>query len=789
MLKSSSAILSLGLLWCALIGTVQELRAQKTEVPNVIQPVQLNIDTTILKLNDFFVSPEKIDSVTFQHSYNGFWNRAQTTVTIIALPSLPPLAELMLWSGGKGYAVLLKKSQKETYRFTFNPRDSVYKTVQLAGEMNDWNPKKNAFKKAGQLWQADVVLNPGSYQYQLVIDGKWRLDPGNPDSADNNNGGFNSVFRTSNNLQPKPVLSTEQINSNSFSFSIKNKAAELYVYWQNFPVKLNARQNEKQTVSIPEEAKNYPRSFIRVFAANESGIGNDLLIPLENGKVLNSWKEIKRTDKEAYIIYSILVDRFYDGDLNNDKKVVFAQLKPQANYYGGDLAGVLKKINAGYFDSLHVNTLWISPIVQNPETAYQEFPEPHNWYSGYHGYWPISITTIDYRFGNDAVLTDLVKTAHKRNENVLLDLVANHVHEECPWIKQHPEWTTQLNLPDGRKNIRLWDEYRLTTWFDTFLPTLDFTNNQVIKLEVDSSVRWVSKFDIDGFRHDATKHINTDFWRSLTLNLKRLEIERNKTLYQIGETYGSKELIGSYIGSGLLDGQFDFNLYFTARNAFAKDSEGFEKTAATLKESIDFYGSHHLMGNITGNHDQPRVASLAGGALSFSDDPRKVAWEKEIGVGNDVGYNKLAELVAFIATIPGIPVIYYGDEIGMPGAGDPDNRRMMKFGNLLPQESALKEKVTKLFQLRSEHLALIYGDFTMLKVNKNVMAYQRKYFDETVIVIFNNAPTRQEIFVDEAAYKQSDLEASFGNSFSVKDKILRTSLAPKSFEIFIAKAT
>jgi len=772
------------------------------EVVGLIQPVQLNLDSTVLNLNDFFINPTTIDSIIFSKNYQGYWNKKENTVLVVAGSKLPPLSELTLWSKGSPVAVLLKRSQKKVYQFTFDPKGKVYHSVQLAGEMNDWNPKKNTFQFVNNNWVASVALNPGVYQYQLVLDDKWQLDPGNKDSADNNNGGFNSVFKTPGGDTKVTVLKTVNANQTSFTFSAQNVYSEVFAYWQNQRIPVGATNNEElHAIKIPKEAKRLKRSFVRVYSYNNGGISNDLLIPLAYGEVITDPKLLDRSDKQTMSIYSIFVDRFYDGDSTNDKPVVFPGLKPKANFYGGDLAGITKKIKAGYFDSLHINTLWISPILQNPEGAYKEFPEPHDWYTGYHGYWPISLTKIDHRFGDDDALKKLVGEAHKKNDNVLIDLVANHVHEECPIYKQHPDWATQLNLPDGRKNIRLWDECRLTTWFDTFLPTLDFSKPEVIKLEVDSSLLWIEKYGVDGFRHDATKHIMLSFWRSLTLNLKKIEVREHKDLYQIGETYGSKELVGSYVGSGLLDGQFDFNLFFDARAAFAKDGEGFEKVAATLQQSIDFYGSHHLMGNITGNHDQPRFASLAGGSLSFNEDARKAGWDRDVTVGSDIAYNKLACMVAFIITIPGVPVLYYGDEIGMPGAGDPDNRRMMRFGNLLPKELQLKNKAARLFELRQQHMALTYGDFNLIQASRSVLAYSRTYFDDEVVVIFNYSDSLQTINLSNLNVEYKKIHPQFNKQYESEISVTRMAqskdpglpysndlavkLPAKSFEILV----
>jgi glycosidase len=743
-----------------------------------VQPVTLNADTTRIYVTDYLIRPRELDSVSFSTGIKWDWDKKENIITVIVQEGIKPLTEMKLWSKGFAYSIVLKRSAKKKYEFTYDPKGKAVKTVQLAGELNDWTPARTPFHLDNGIWKATIWLNPGVYQYQIVVDSTWMLDPANAEKADNNNGGFNSVFKAGDNTDTKPTINTSKLGKDGFTVAAHFKRFPFAIafYWQNFRLGKGyvKRAGDEMLVTIPEAAKKIARSYIRVFANDDDAVADDILVPLQYGEVVNDPKEITRSDKQADEMYFVLVDRFCDGDPANDKKVTNPQVKEKANYFGGDLEGVKKQIDAGYFRLLHVNTLWISPIVQNPETAFKEFPEPHDWYSGYHGYWPISLTRVDHRYGGEKAFKEMVDDAHKNNINVLIDLVANHVHEDYPLIKKHPEWRTRLDLPDGRKNIRLWDEYRLTTWFDTFLPTLDFTNKDVLKLEVDSSAFWVQHYGIDGFRHDATKHIPDFFWRALTLKLKQ---ENDRPLYQLGETYGSKELIGSYIGSGMLDGQFDFNLYFDARAAFAKDDVGFEKVAATLQQSIDFYGSHHLMGNISGNHDLPRFASLAGGGLSFSEDARKAGWERDVKVGSDSAYDKMAMLIAFINAIPGVPVIYYGDEIAMPGAGDPDNRRMMVFDGLTEKQKHLKETVAKLFDLRAKHLALLYGE-TEVTAQGNTMIIKRSYFSQTVLFVFNKDKATQTI---ETGTDLKDYIPEFGHTGSGT----KVNLPPLSFEVFV----
>ncbi len=311
-------------------------------------------------------------------------------------------------------------------------------------------------------------------------------------------------------------------------------------------------------------------------------------------------------------------------------------------------------------------------------------------------------------------------------------------------------------------NTELWDEQRLTTWFDTFLPTWDFSKPEVVEALTDTAMFWVDNYDLDGFRHDATKHIPEAFWQALTTKIKKRE---KKSLFQIGETYGNPELISSYITSGQLDAQFDFNLYDAMVDAFAKEESSFENLQRTLNQSMYVYGSHHLMGNITGNQDRARFISYADGSVNFSDDAKLVGWTKDIENNGKEGFKRLAMLNAFLMTTPGIPCVYYGDEIGLPGGNDPDNRRMMVFDNLNQDQTELRAMVQKLAKLRQENIALVYGDIIPLKADQNIFAFIRKYREKVVLVVFVKGIINTESidFEIPSILKMNDLKSLTGN--------------------------
>ena len=583
-------------------------------------------------------------------------------------------------------------------------------------------------------------------------------------------------------------MSATKVVDNSILIEATQTVTEAVAMWQNTKIYHNMIGGNTIQVAIPEEAAAYERSYIRVFASSVEGRFNDVIIPLEYGKVVTDSKDINRHDKHAQTLYSLMIDRFHNGNKDNDWKMNSPEVLDKVDYQGGDIAGITAKINDDFFAELGIKTIWISPITQNPYDAWGQNVNPDTKFSGYHGYWPIYSTVVDKRFGTDEELREMLATAHDNGHNVILDYVANHLHINSPVLKEHPDWTTDLYLPDGRKNIGLWDgETRLTTWFDEHIPTLDLERPEVCDPMTDSALYWVRNFEFDGFRHDACKHIPLDYWRMLTHKMKS-EMP-NRKIWQIGETYGDVELIGSYVKSGMIDAQFDFNVYHDSRDIIIDESRSMLDLVRTIELSEAAYGSHHTMGNITGNHDKPRFISLAGGdmALGWYDDKFE-GWHREVGVGDmELGYARLALLKAIITTIPGVPCVYQGDEYGVPGANDPDNRDMMTFKAENDYQQKQFETTAQLFNYRIGSMPLMYGNFKTLYADDCVWVFMRHYIDEFVIVALNIRGEAKEVEVDMPSLLKGELKIDImsdeTSALRVGDDILRLGLSPYSYAI------
>ncbi len=673
--------------------------------------------------------------------------------------------------------------------------------VTLFASFNGWNRENLPmnYDKKNKIYSVSVPLEPGSYQYKYNIKGREILDPANKDSIPNGLGGYNSVINIPD-LHPEKsylfVNGYEKTNDRiTISFTYTNskyrspvEPDEIVALYNNSEVSRNRISTAANKFLITIDSAAFKGENVLRVAVNRNGLPSNIqTVRFYNG--VPEGISNHRTDYDD-IIYSIMVDRFKDGDPGNSIPVVDAHLTKQSNYYGGDLQGIMDKIDDGYFDSLSINTLWLSPVVDNTDSAYREYPEPHRYYTGYHGYWPVSSTRVEERFGDMALLKRLTEDAHSHGIYILIDYVANHVHAEHPFFKEHRNWFGHLELPDGRLNLRLWDEHRLTTWFEPFLPSFDYEGSQeALDTMTSNAVWWLQVTDADGFRHDAVKHVPNEFWRTLTRKIKReIVIPEHRDIFQIGETFGSYQLVNSYVNNGQLDAQFNFNLYDTAIPVFIDSTRSFRALDDQMQKSFSVYGVNHLMGNIMDSHDKVRFMAYADGDISLNEgNAAEIGWEDPPQVDNKSSYAKLELCLSYLLTIPGVPIIDYGDEIGMTGAADPDNRRMMRFGSELSAwEKETLKNVRDLIKVRKENSALRYGDFYTLKADKNIYAFVRSDLNERVLVVLNksNSPVSTSLDFPYTFKANVISDLMTGTDIPVNHYSVNVLMEPYSYSIF-----
>ena len=711
-------------------------------------PIQLSLDSVVFYLDDYFPE-EQVDSFRFPSTIRVASTTDPRVFTLHGNIGMAIDAAIFYTKKGV-YNIPVYQSEKVQFTYQLPKSVSFNNSIAIKGTFNSWNTLANPFELRDGIYESTMILTPGKYEYVLVADGKEVLDPEQSEVVSNGMGGFNSVLTIeSGKSENCSYMQALGYDKGSVRISGLQQGQSIMVFFNNqrLPDRFIKINPEHVDIVFPLASVRFPRSWLRVFSYSEGCRNNEILIPLTEGNPVTSYSQLTKYDWHSTVWYFLMVDRFLNGNPSNDQKVDDPEILPIANYFGGDIEGIRKKIEEGYFDSLGVNAIWLSPITQNPSGAWGLWDKGgvRTRFSGYHGYWPISNVRVDHRFGTDSELRSLLSAGHRREFRFILDYVANHVHQEHPVYQANPHWATSLYLPDGTLNTERWDDYRLTTWFDVFMPTLDLTRQEIVEPMTDSALVWINDYGFDGFRHDATKHIDELFWRTLTRKIKKLDrvLKRSDRIYQIGETYGSPELIASYISTGMLDAQFDFNLYDAAIRYFATgETADLEKLITTIRTSLKTYGMHHLMGNITGNQDRPRFISLASGDVRFDEDTKLAGYIRQIGKPKSEAYLKLQMLTAFNMALAGIPILYYGDEIGMPGANDPDNRRMMKFTNWDADEASTFEITRRLIALRKYNLPLIYGTTSVFTQN-NILIVDRNYLGKRIKVFFNN--TNQEL--------------------------------------------
>lgn len=483
------------------------------------------------------------------------------------------------------------------------------------------------------------------------------------------------------------------------------------------------------------------------------------LPPPDPGSGIFDWRDA--------VIYFVFVDRFAHDPSVVTCDVAGTEDTPytSTNYMGGNWKGVTQKIDDGYFNDLGVNTLWLTVPLKNADTVKGQGAngDPH-WYSAYHGYWPLDPTQVEPCFGSAQDLQDLVDAAHVKGLKVLFDYAMVHVHTSSPIYADHPTWFTSPCVC-GAPGCGNFDNY--TCWFTDYLAHFDFGVPAARDFSVAAAVDLINDFAHDAFRLDAIKQVNPAWLAALRPEVDALAAPQR--FYMVGETYDfqNRAAIRSMIDPATqLDGQFDFPLRIrlveallmrSTANMLTPDDPSWSRTAppgmqglAEFMDSNDVvYPCGAVMSTFVGNHDLPRSIHYAEDAPLFDNSAsdgkdcssgRPCPWSNQPTSSTNLrAYERLANAFAVILTNRGAPLIYYGDEIGLPGAGDPDNRRMMRFSSLTAGEAWLKTRISALTAIRAAHGALRYGQRQTLEVSADLWVYALTVTGDTVYVAVNRS--------------------------------------------------
>jgi glycosidase len=450
------------------------------------------------------------------------------------------------------------------------------------------------------------------------------------------------------------------------------------------------------------------------------------------------------------VLYLIMPDRFANGDPNNDEPAEFPgshdRAKPRA-WHGGDLRGIREHIP--YLQELGVNALWLTPVVKNGGAQ------------DYHGYGAVDLYAVDPHLGSLHDYQDLAEALRHQRMKLFFDAVPNHVGPLHPWVRKPPlpDWfhgmlQDHLNSskhidhafygqqapvaidndpfealadPHGTAAIRR----NLTDgWFLNILPDLNTENPTVAKYLLQNSIWWVESAGLDGLRVDTFPYVSRMFWEQWHAGLRRIY----PNLATIGEVFHPDPTVTSFFVGGRKqwDGidsgvstVFDYPLFFVLRDVLLHGAPAGRLANILRQDSL--YPHPDWLVPFFANHDVPRLASEPGSSPG-----------------------RLLCAFGLVLTLRGIPQLYYGDEIGMPGGADPDNRHDFPGGwpgdpgnafnedGRTPEQQRVFSSVQTLLRLRREHEALRGGKLFSLFSDDESYVFVRQSDDERLLVVFHN---------------------------------------------------
>lgn len=522
----------------------------------------------------------------------------------------------------------------------------------------------------------------------------------------------------------KPVLdittkvTPEEVNYNQnpvVSFTIKDHDTGKDIKVAAITADLSSLGYSGQTVAFQPDSKQGVLYIDRSVAAGTYTVPFTITDTYGNKTVKDV--EIRVSEKtdsapswDESRIYFLLTDRFVDGDTSNNYNVNKAKIE---SYHGGDFKGLTSKL--GYLQELGINTIWITPIVDNIDNVVNvELNQ-----QGYHGYWAKDFTKIDEHLGNTADLDRLIDEAEKRGIKIMVDIVVNHAGYG---MENSSRFAGMI-----RPKKEAVDSDFILQW-QGGLPDFKTEEAAVRAKLVAWQTAWANHTTPAGnriayFRVDTVKHVEHGTWQDLKTSLASV----NPAFKMIGEYYGAGvSNTGEYLGNGQMDALLDFEFKSIARN-FVNGS--IDSVESTLESRNTKLSGSLTMGQFLGSHDED--------GFLYS-------------IGNDTSKMKVA--AALQITAKGIPVVYYGEEINLTGPNDfgnqNNNRYDMQFDNLTDDQKAMLNHYKKLLAARAMY-SNVFSTGTRTKIagsdSNGYLVFKRSAGGENVYVGLNTTDTEKQV--------------------------------------------
>lgn len=573
-------------------------------------------------------------------------------------------------------------------------------------------------------------LSDGKTHYRYKANGTYVVDAFNSNSEKHNNADY-SYFE----YYKLNATVTAEVMNKSFNYN------------ENNVVKFNVKQADTDTQKLEVASASIDVSSlggssempiepelqaVTISATTDTALGIKTLpitVTDQYGNKFSTTVDVEITDRvkknendfdwDEAVVYFMMTDRFFDGnESNNTASGTDTYGDNPGLYHGGDFAGVTAKLD--YLQDLGVNTIWLTPIVKNIAgvTVTDEGSEDVPYNAAYHGYWASDFTKLNPTMGTTEEFKTMISEAHKRGMRIMVDIVVNHAG-----------YGTESTFADMLRDKSV-SEGDIKSW-QSGLPDFATEKAEVRAKLVEWQTSWMKDYGVDYFRVDTVKHVDSTTWAAL----KNSTTEVNPSFKMIGEYYGAGYASnGSTLGTGQMDADLDFDFNDQATSFVSGNISSVESFLSSRNTALN---NAYMTGQFLSSHDENGFKASLMNGKQYTEDKATAA----------------ALVAATLQlTAKGIPVIYYGEEVGLSGLNNypyNTNRYDMDFSK------ATKDNVTyqhykNLLSIRNAYTDVFARGSRKVVASSDEEGYDvvsRSYGGTTLYVGMNIKDTAKEVKV------------------------------------------